>query len=273
MTDPSFLTVRAAVLAGARASGDPLCVAEGVRTKAIIDIAGRPMLAHVLEALTGAGVGTPLWLVGADMPDLRAAAEGHDIRITEPRGKGPASSLLAALQGPLAVPLLVTTCDHALLTPAMVRHFVTASQASGADLTLGLAVRSVIEAAQPGTKRTYLRLGGQEISGCNLFYIASPAALDVLRFWETAEHKRKKPLSIAWDFGLWTALRLLLTRHRPGAAWALLSKRLGARIEPVLMPFGEAAIDVDKPSDLDLVRGIIAARQEDQAARSASPTT
>lgn len=272
MTDTSSLTVRAAVLAGARAGGDPLCAAEGVRTKAIIDIAGRPMLAHVLAALTGAGIGTPVWLIGQDMPELRRAAGGTAVSLTEPRGKGPASSLLAALQRPLDLPLLVTTCDHALLTPAMVRHFVTRSQASGADLTVGLATRAAIEAEHPDTTRTYLRLGGQEISGCNLFYIASPAALDVLRFWETAEHKRKKPLSIAWDFGLWTALRLLMTRHRPGAAWALLSKRLGARIEPVLMPFGEAAIDVDKPSDLEMVRGIIAARQA-QAARSASPTT
>jgi hypothetical protein len=40
----------------------------------------------------------------------------------------------------------------------------------------------------------------------------------------------------------------------------MLSKRLGARVSPIILPFAEAAIDVDKPGDLRLVRDIYAAR-------------
>ncbi len=254
-------TLRAVVLAGARASGDPLCVAEGVETKAIIDIAGRPMLGHVLDALQGADMGLPIALLGEDIPQLRRAAEGFDVTIIPPKGNGPVSSLMAALDGGLETPILVTTCDHPLLTRDMVLHFLKESRASGADLTVGMAERSVIEAAHPTTKRTYLQIGGQELSGCNLFYIGSPRALNVLRFWQGVEDKRKKPWSIAWDFGVFTAIKALLTRHRPGATFDLLSRRLDARIMPVLLPFGEAAIDVDKPSDLTMVRAILEARR------------
>ena len=44
------------------------------------------------------------------------------------------------------------------------------------------------------------------------------------------------------------------------AVFALLSRRLGATVAPVILPFAEAAIDVDSAGDLALVRGILAAR-------------
>jgi hypothetical protein len=40
------------------------------------------------------------------------------------------------------------------------------------------------------------------------------------------------------------------------------SRAIGCRIRAVSLPFAEAAIDVDRPSDLDLVSEILAARGE-----------
>lgn len=252
--------IGALVLAGARASGDPLCRSEGVSSKAEIDVAGRPMLARVLGALAAGGLRMPVWLVGLGGPQAQAASGGVPVTPLPSGGAGPASALVAALEGGVPLPLLVTTCDHALLTPAMVEEFLTRSVASGADVTVGLAERDVIEAAYPQTRRTYLRLGRAALSGCNLFYLATPAALTVLRFWVAAEEDRKRPWRIALRFGVGTALRLVLLRPDPEAAFALLSRRLGARVRPVILPFPEAAIDVDKASDLALVRDILSRR-------------
>ncbi len=256
--------VQTLVLAGARATGDLLCEAESVASKAVIDIAGKPMLSRVLRALAASQASGPesgpVWVLGLEGETLNTAADGLECRSIVAKGRGPASSLLEALKGPLETPLLVTTCDHALLTPQMVDCFLEKSMASGADVTVGLAERAVISAAYPETKRTYLRLGGAELSGCNLFYLATPAALEVIRFWQSAEQDRKKPWRIAWRFGPFTALRILLSRSGPDAVFAMLSKRLGARVSPIILPFAEAAIDVDKPGDLVLVREILAAR-------------
>jgi molybdopterin-guanine dinucleotide biosynthesis protein A len=252
--------IQTLVLAGARAAGDPLCQAEGVASKAVIDIAGQPMLSRVLRALAASHANGPVWVLGVEGDLLEAAADGLKCQPIKAEGRGPASSLLRALEGPVKTPLLVTTCDHALLTPQMVDCFLKKSIASGADMTVGLAERDVIAAAYPETKRTYLRLGGAELSGCNLFYLATPAALEVIRFWQSAEQDRKKPWRIAWRFGPLTALRILLSRSGPEAVFAMLSKRLGARVSPIILPFAEAAIDVDKPGDLRLVRDIYAAR-------------
>lgn len=250
----------ALVLAGARqgGAGDPLVQAEGVASKAVIDIGGQPMLARVLAALGASrSVTGPVGVIGLDGPLLTTAAGGHACHPVAARGQGPASSLLAALDGDVALPLLVTTCDHALLTAAMVDHFVEKSRASGADLTVGLAERVTVERAYPETRRTYLRLGGADLSGCNLFYLADARALKVLHFWQGAEQDRKKPWRIAWRFGPLTALRILMARSGPDAVFAMLSRRLGARVSPVILPFAEAAIDVDKPADLVLVREIV----------------
>lgn len=260
---PGTQPLHALVLAGTRAGGDALCLSEGVDSKAVIDIAGQPMLSRVLRALAASRAGLVPWVLGLEGVGLRQAADGMDCQPVTAQGRGPASSLLAALNGQVSVPLLVTTCDHALLTPEMIDMFVEKSLQSGADLTVGLADRATIEAAYPETRRTYLRLGGDELSGCNLFYLATPQALAVIRFWQAVEQDRKKPWRIAWRFGPLTALRILLSRRGGAAAvFALLSRRLGARVAPVILPFAEAAIDVDKPGDLALVREIYAGRRQ-----------
>jgi len=38
------------------------------------------------------------------------------------------------------------------------------------------------------------------------------------------------------------------------------SRKIGITAKPILIPIAEAAIDVDKPSDLELVERILAAR-------------
>jgi len=255
-------TIHALVLAGARAEGDPLCLSEGVISKAVVDIAGKPMLSRVLRALGGSRVNLPAFVIGLKRAALEHAADGIACHFIDAQGKGPAASLLMALEGPITMPLLVTTCDHALLTPEMIDTFLEKSTASDVDLTVGFAERATIEAAYPQTRRTYLSLGGVELSTCNMYYLATPKALLAVQFWQHIEKNRKKFWRLAWHFGPLTALRILLARSGPEAVFAMLSRRLGVRVRPVILPFAEAAIDVDKTDDLALVRKIIADREK-----------
>jgi len=251
-------SVPALVLAGARASGDPLCISENVPSKALIDIHGEPMLARVLRALTlSQAVQEPIHVAGLDDDLLLRASGGVAVNAAISAEGGPAASLLDALAQAVSIPLLVTTCDHALLTPEMVDYFLEQAIAGGADLAVGLTTRETIEASYPQTKRTYLTLGGPELSGCNLFYIANPDALRAVHFWRAAEQDRKRPWRIAWRFGPLTALRILIGRPGVKKVFEMVSARLGARIGAVILPFAEAAIDVDSTSDLELVRDIL----------------
>ncbi len=257
MNTPEKDEINALVLAGARASGDPLCVAEDVKSKAVIDIVGAPMLSHVMHALTDAGLRAPIWVLGGEDEDLKSAVGGVAYNGIPATGTGPAGSLAAALKSPVPLPLLVTTADHPLLTPDMIRYFLGQSRNSGADICIGFARRDTIEAEYPTTRRTYLPIGERDLSGCNLFYLGSEKAVQVLEFWRTVEQHRKHPWRIARRLGLFFLIRLFLGRGRSDNVFDLLSKRLGASIRPVILPFAEAAIDVDSTADLKMVRAIL----------------
>lgn len=251
----------ALVLAGARATGDPLCEGEGVSSKAIIDIDGAPMLSHVVRALNGAGFEQPVWVLGGEKSDIHEASSGADIRPLSSTGDGPASSLANALESGVGTPLLVTTADHPLLTSEIVEAFLDAAKRMDADICIGFARRDTIESVYPNTKRTYLPIGAKDLSGCNLFYLSNEGARAVLNYWGTVEKHRKNPWKIARKMSVGFLLQLLMHRSDAERVFSLLSNRLGATIKPVILPFADAAIDVDNAGDLALVRDIFAKRR------------
>jgi hypothetical protein len=154
--------------------------------------------------------------------------------------------------------LLVTTADHALLTPEMVEFFLAG--AMGADLSFGLVERKLVEQVHPETKRTWLRLGDGDYSGANLFALASPASREALAFWSRVEKDRKKALRLISYFGPVLLLRALTRTIKLDVALAKIGKRMGLRLNAVRLPFPEAAIDVDKPADVELAEAILASR-------------
>ena len=240
------------ILAGQRAGVvDPLCEAAGVSHKAEILVSGVKMLDRVIEALLNAGFLKHIYISGYSGSNL----------IETPSGEGPADSVKLGLEHIAEYPCLVTTCDHALLTPEMVTTFMAEAEKAGADICVGLATEDVIRPAYPETKRTYLKFSDVSVSGCNLFYIANANGLKAITFWQDVQHLRKSPFKLARKVGLGVGIKYALGRLSLGGAFDYAAKRIGISAAPILLPFAEAAIDVDKPSDLELVESIIDVRQ------------
>jgi len=253
-------TLTALVLAGTRAGGDPLASGEGVSHKALIAIAGRAMIEHVVRALDAVPeIGRIVIAIerpGAldDLPGLRAPACRHPVSVVA-AAEGPSASVASVLARE-GVPLLVTTADHPLLRPEWIRHLLDAAPA-GADATVALASRGSVTAAARGTRRTYLRFVEGEYSGCNLFLLLRPGATGVVDLWRQLEMDRKRPLRLMLRLGPGFALRYALGRLRLEQALAKLERASGARVAVVELADGRAAIDVDKPDDLQLVRRLM----------------
>jgi GTP:adenosylcobinamide-phosphate guanylyltransferase len=254
----------ALVLAGTRAGGDPLADYAGVSHKALIEIGGRTMVERVVEALA-ASPDVARIVVAIERPELLTGLAGLEpprcltplqAMPTEPGG--PSATVAAALRA-LGTPLLVTTADNALLETAWLSEFLDAVPAE-ADLAAALARRDAVEAAAPDTRRTWLRFADGDHSGCNLFLLARPPAANAVAFWQTLEGERKRPLRMVRRLGWTFAARYVLGRLSMAAAAARLGALGGgARFTIVALRDGRAAIDVDKPDDLDLVRRLVAA--------------
>lgn len=253
--------VTAVILAGSRAgAADPMAVAARVTHKALLPVAGVPMLARVTAALRATpGIARIVVMIETPEETLADCAwpEAFLMRAAAP---SPSRSVAAALEE-FGAPLLVTTADHALLTPAMVEHFLHAIP-PGVDAAAGLARSETVLAAWPETRRTWLRFRGGRFSGCNLFWLGSAKAASLVAFWRRVEQDRKRPAAMIALLGPLTLLRFALGWLTLPGALAALGRRTGTRLCAVDMPFAEAAVDVDKPADLALAEAALAARSQ-----------
>lgn len=256
----------ALVLAGTRPGGDPLADHAGVSHKALIEIGGRTMIERVVAALA-ASPAVGRILIAIDRPDLLAELPGLKLRNcgkpveTMSTGDGPSATVALALARE-QTPMLVTTADNALLRAAWIDEFLTACPAD-ADVAAALAPRKAVEAAAPAGQRTWLRFKDGDFSGCNLFLLATPAAAGVVTLWQELEGARKEPLRMMQRLGFGIAMRYQLGQLFSSDAAARLGELSGgARLALVEMKDGRAAIDVDKPADLTLVRQLVSAESE-----------
>lgn len=257
--------MNALILAGSRGPDDPMAKAAGVSHKALLPVGGVPMLLRVVEAVRGVPGIARIHVciedarVISQVPALEALHRAGALEIV-PAAESPAASVAAALrQIDLSPPLLITTGDHPLLTPAILQRFADAAPAD-CDLAVALAPADVVAAAYPGAIRTFYRLGKQRFSGCNLFLVRSPRAARVADFWRRMEAHRKRPLRLIWEVGPLALIRIVLGLMNAEQAFAYLSLKAGATIRHVELPIAEAAVDVDKPADLELVEEILKRR-------------
>ena len=255
----------ALVLAGRRSPDDPLAAVTGAPHRALLDIHGQPMLERVLRTLLEIPCIEQI-SISIDEPELLERESTLEQLLSQQESRllahrsaaSPSRSVLAALDElPADQPLLVTTADHALLTREMVEHFLARTEDAGADVGVGLVAEQLLCARFPDAQRTYLAFRGERYSGANLFAFTSAEARRAALFWTRAEQFRKKPWRLVSVFGPITLALFLARRLDLRAAFERASRVIGTRVEPVEMPWAEAAVDVDKLSDLELVLRIL----------------
>lgn len=240
------------ILAGSRPGApDPVAAAEGVPHKVLARVGGATLLERVVRAARE--FGAPEIAVSANHPAVEAEALRLGTTLL-PTARGPSESVALAFER-FGAPLLVTTADHALLEAAWLHQLVDHTPPA-AEVSLVLARRSLVEAAAPETRRTWLSLADGQWSGCNLFLLAQPGAARAVLAWREVEADRKRPWRIAGRLGLGTLWDYWRGRLTMAEAIVRLGDRIGVTAALVPATDGRAAIDVDKPDDLELVRSL-----------------
>jgi molybdopterin-guanine dinucleotide biosynthesis protein A len=263
MTDPGI--ARVLVLAGRRAGEGEMGLPAA--TKALVEVDGMPMIERVLRCLREAVGARPVFVSAGDRalleatPALRAwVAEGW-LHHHASAGSPAASVHDFLAREPAEGPTLVTTADHPLLTPEVVRHFLAAAAASGADVAVAVVEASLFRARFPRVRRTFIPLGDDAVTGANLFWFRNAHAAEAARFWVRAEVVRKRPWRMVALFGPVALLRFALGRLSLDDAVARVSAAMGVRAAAVRLPFAECAIDVDGAADLEAAARVLAARR------------
>ena len=253
----------AVILAGIRPSGDPVAEAAGVQSKAFVAVGGRPMVLRVLDALDASHqIGTHI-LCGSSQKSIERQPE-LKARITEGRLKYVAGQSTPSLSTHHVLqslsdnaPVLVTTADHALLSTPIIDYFCTEARKAKCDVAVGLASHEEVISAFPETRRTAIKFKDGSFCGCNLFAFLSPQAYTAAQFWRQIEQERKSPLKMMRILGWRAVLRYLAGKMSLNEALEHLSKQMGLRAGAVMLPFPEAAVDVDTVNDLKFVQSLV----------------
>jgi CTP:molybdopterin cytidylyltransferase MocA len=224
---------------------DPLAAEAGVSHKCLVPIGGRPLLAHVLAALSQvdriarvkivveAGAEARLKQIAVGSGVLAEFAEAAD---------NIADSVYAGAAGSTG-PVVITTADNVLLTPAAVNQVIDRLSA-GDDTVIALARKEDVLSAHPQGQRRFYRFRDGEFSNCNLYGL-SQAGLRLAETFRSGGQFAKNPMRIARAFGFTNLLLLRFALVSLDAGMRRLSRRFRVRVASVILSDGAHAIDVD----------------------------
>jgi len=257
----------AIILAADRGPDDPVTRAVGVSCKALTPVGGIPMALRVLNALGESLAVGPRLLCGPPRPLLEKAAalksgvDAGDYSWTASRDSPSASASAAMEQIPDSQPVLLTSADHALLNSEIIDYFCAQARNADFDLLVALAPHELVAGTYPGVHRTRLRFSEKDYCSCNLFAFMTPRSRTITAFWRKVESRRKRPWRMLATLGWWPVFKYLIGSLSLQEALARISGRLEMKIGVVILPFADAAVDVDTEKDWQLVQQILAEKE------------
>jgi len=246
---------------------DPLYTYSHGDSKALIDVAGKPMVQWVLDALGNAKQVDNVIIIGLS-PKSGITCK-RPIYYVSNQGRMLAN-IVAGVDKALELNkrnkyVLVVSSDIPTLKSEMVDWLVKTCMETKDDLYYGVCPKDVMEARFPGSKRTYTHLKDMDVCGADINLTHVRMATEHLDMWESLIGSRKSPLKQAGIIGFGTLFALFTRRLTLEDAVKRVGDRIGIKGRAIVWPYAEPCMDIDKPSQLELLREDLAKQQEQAA--------
>lgn len=224
--------------------------------EALIEVAGKPMVSYVAEALAAVSEVKRIFVVGpagllaqCPLPEKAVVLEGG-------------ASMLETIQIGLAEveggqKALIATGDIPLLTAAAVEDFLLLCRSKDAEVYYPIVSRETNDTHYPGGKRTYVRFKDGVYTGGNLFLVDPRVVPRCVAVAEKIIANRKNPLQLCRILGWGFVVSFLLGRLSLEKVKDRVAELLRVEGAVVYSAYPQLGIDVDKPSDLELVRKVM----------------
>jgi molybdopterin-guanine dinucleotide biosynthesis protein A len=243
---------------------DPLYSYSKGDSKALMDIAGKPMVQWVLDALSGAKHVDNVIIVGLSPKNNLKSKKPLYYLSNQGRML---SNIVAGVDKSLELNkknqyVMVVSADVPALKPEMVDWLVEISMETKDDVYYGVCTREVMEKRFRNSKRTYTKLKDIELCGADVNIAHVSMTTDHLDMWETLIGSRKSPLKQAGIIGLGTLWSVFTRSITLDQLVDKVCKRIGIKGRAIIWPYAEACMDVDKPHQLELMRKDLAKQQK-----------
>ena len=236
--------------------GEPLYEFTLGKSKAMLDVVGKPMIQWVLDALEDAQTIDGIVIIGLP-PESEVVSSKVMARI--PNQGGMVDNIRTGVNKvlemrPGAQHVLLVSSDIPTITGEMVDWVVNTALESDHEAYYNVITRQVMEQRFPGSNRSYMRLRDVEVCGGDMNLIKTSLVTQNDELWNKLVAARKNALKQAALIGYDTLFLVFFHLVNLDSAVKKAAKRLHLTGRAILCPYAEVGMDVDKPFQLELVR-------------------
>jgi GTP:adenosylcobinamide-phosphate guanylyltransferase len=238
---------------------DPLYTHSNGESKALIDIAGKPMAQWVLDALGEAKTIDRVVLVGLTKKSgLTCKKPLHFLssqgKLLENVKAGTAKVLEL---NPRAKHILFVTSDIPAINGQMVDWVVNTCLQTKHDLYYNVIRRESMEQRFPASMRTFTRLKDLEVCGGDMNMARAAIVSENSDFWDKIFEARKNPAAQAALIGWDIIFKFIFRQLTIDDVIQRVADKLGIKGRAIVCPYPEIGMDVDKPHQLDIMRAYL----------------
>jgi GTP:adenosylcobinamide-phosphate guanylyltransferase len=243
---------------------DPLYPYTQGKSKALLEIAGQPIIQWVLDALSNAQTIRHVLIVGLNQNEAPLHCQKPLAFLPSHGGllnNAEAGVKWVVSQNAGATHALLVSSDIPTITSAMVDWNVETSLQTDHELYYSLIPQAAMEKRFPGSKRSYFKLKDGTYTGGDMNMIATRMLNSYHPAWRGIVAERKNVLKQASLIGFDTLLLFALRQLTVADAERVASQRLGLAGRALICPHAEVGMDVDKPRQYDVVKRDLEARR------------
>ena len=230
--------------------------------KALLDVAGKPMVQWVLDALCGAQSINNVVMIGLE---ANSGVSCDKIRSYIPSEGGIFANVRSGVKevlrlDPKAHHMAIVSADIPSILPEHIDWVVNTAMQSDVDLSYNMIRREVMEARFPGSKRTYIKFKDAAVCGGDLNVVRTMTVTSNDHLWEEIIEARKNALKQAMLIGIDTLFLLMFRMLTVDHAVKRIAQKMNMTGRALDCPYAEIGMDVDKPHQLELMRADLASR-------------
>ncbi len=248
---------------------EPLYSYSAGEPKALINVAGKPMIQWVLDALCEARTVDRVVIIGLTEKSKLACRKPltflpNEGRLLDNVKVGTAKVLEL---NPKAKYVLLASSDTPAITGEMIDWIVNTCMETKHDLYYNVIRREAMEKRFPGSKRTYTKLKDMEVCGGDTNMVRAVIVNQHSEFWNKVFEARKSPAEQATLLGPDILFRLLFRQLTADDVIQRVAAKLGLKGRAIVCPYPEVGMDVDKPHQLEMLRADLMARNRQRPSR------
>jgi len=241
---------------GIPAPGEPLYEYTKGAPKAMINIAGKPMVQWVLDAVSHSKNVEHIIVIG--LRELGGITCPKPLTLLRNQ-TDMLSNIITGIEqiskvNPAAEHVLLIASDIPAITTEMVDWLIDIVEKSDADLFYNVISKESMEKRYPTSKRTYTHLKDISLCGGDMNALRVDMIHNRSKLWDDLISSRKNPAKQASIIGFSLLIKLLFHSATLEEGARSISQRLGMKGKVIRCPYPEAGMDVDKPHQLEIIR-------------------